>query len=156
MLLSIQEKVYIKKLKHYRIKNKQRDVKHENIFRHSLMESGIKYIRQKIINPYIVDFYFPKRNLVVEIDDDKKKKDSYFIKREDFIKKEGLHILHFLKSQIENNIEVCIDKVKEYPEIKRKKKNKLLKIKEIMISCINVKCCKRILINKLACIRCAN
>ena len=58
----------IKELKTFAKRNKNRDVHAESVFRKRLEREGIHYQRQKVINNYIVDFYLPKRNLIIEID----------------------------------------------------------------------------------------
>ena len=74
---------------------------------------GLDFDRQKIIGNYIVDFYCAEKNLVIEIDgsshDDKIEYDSI---RSDYLKGLGLKVIHFLDSDIKNNVDSIFDYLK--------------------------------------------
>ena len=76
---------------------------------------GYKFIRQKIIGRYIVDFYCAELNLVVEIDGrDHEFKEEYDTIREDDLIKMGLKIIRFSNHEIYNLLNECIENLREY------------------------------------------
>lgn len=66
---------------------------------------GLDFDRQKIIGNYIVDFYCPKLNLVLEIDgsshDDKYEYDA---RRDDYLTGLGLTVLHIEDRDVKFNM----------------------------------------------------
>ena len=83
-----------------------------------------RFTRQKIIGPYIVDFYCPKLKLVIEIDGEQhylEENVAYEKRREDYFQKEGYKILRFYKSDINKKLKntettiyySCIERAKE-------------------------------------------
>jgi very-short-patch-repair endonuclease len=84
---------------------------------------GYKFLRQKPIQKYIVDFYCHQLKLVIEVDgfshDDQK---EYDIDREKCIANLGIKILHYSNWQIMNNIDgVCEDIIENIEQIKQEK-----------------------------------
>lgn len=81
--------------------------------------SNNQFYRQKPIGEHIVDFYCPKAKLVIEIDGD-----SHFYQegiekdktRDDYLRKRGLKVLRFSNSDITNNIEGVIQRIKDEVE----------------------------------------
>jgi len=75
---------------------------------------GLQFYRQKIIDNYIVDFYCPKANLVIELDGgqhyskDGKEKDRI---RDDHLSKMGLTILRFSDRDLFKNLKGVIEKI---------------------------------------------
>ena len=76
-----------------------------------LREYPIHFYKQRIIGPYIVDFYCAKAKLVVELDGsqhfeaDGRTTDGV---RDDFLKNQGLEILRFPNNAVNENFEgVC-------------------------------------------------
>ncbi len=75
---------------------------------------GYQFFRQKPIGPFIVDFYCPKGNLVIEIDggqhysDEGKLKDSH---RDTYLGSLGLRVLRFSDKEIFENIEGVLEKI---------------------------------------------
>ena len=72
-----------------------------------------RFLRQKIIDNYIVDFYSPKKQIVIELDggqhyeDTAKQKDQ---ERDSYLKSLGLTILRYTNVDINKNFEgVCAD-----------------------------------------------
>lgn len=64
--------------------------------------SGHKFLRQKPIGPYIVDFYCAALKLVIEVDGDSHAAQaSYDAKRSDFLLQHGLHVQRY------SNLDVC-------------------------------------------------
>ena len=66
-----------------------------------------RFIRQKTIGYYIVDFYCPKLKLIIEIDSEQhfwKQNEEYEIRREKFLNDSGYKLLHFYNSDINKHI----------------------------------------------------
>ena len=71
---------------------------------------NLDFDRQKIIGNYIVDFYCPALNLVVEIDGNSHdNKLSYDMKRDEYFISLGLQIIHFADMDVKNNIGVVLE-----------------------------------------------
>jgi very-short-patch-repair endonuclease len=72
---------------------------------------GFKFRRQSSIGNYIVDFYCPKKKLVIEVDGD-----SHFspeaepldYEREEYLKSMGAKVIRFTNLDIYNNIEEVV------------------------------------------------
>ena len=69
--------------------------------------------RQKVIGPYIVDFYIASANLVIELDgsqhyeEDGKEHDR---KRDDYLAEQGLTVLRYSNREVHQEFEnVCAD-----------------------------------------------
>lgn len=78
--------------------------------------NGLQFYRQKPLGKYIVDFYCPAKNLVIEIDggqhfwDDNIKKDDG--ERDEYIVNVlGLKILRFTNIEVFQNIEGVINSI---------------------------------------------
>ncbi|HRZ78731.1 MAG TPA: DUF559 domain-containing protein [bacterium] len=76
---------------------------------------GVKFRRQHIIDRFIVDFYCVEKALIVEVDGEihlqQKDRDE---ERETILKSMGCEIIRFRNSEVENDIEKVIQKIKEY------------------------------------------
>ena len=76
---------------------------------------GLDFDRQRIIGNYIVDFYCPSLELVIEIDgsshDDKIEYDE---QRDAYLKGLGLSVIHILDIDIKCNLEGVIIYLKNY------------------------------------------
>ena len=75
---------------------------------------GHQFYRQKPIGNFIVDFYCPKANLIVELDGGQHYTESGRTKdqrRDDFMKISGLRVLRFSDREVFENIEGVIEKV---------------------------------------------
>ena len=67
---------------------------------------GFDFTRQKIISDYIVDFYCPILNLVIEIDGESHDfKGGYDEERDEFLKSLGLEILHFKDIDVKKSLD---------------------------------------------------
>ena len=75
---------------------------------------GYQFYRQKIIGNFIVDFYCPKVNLIIEIDggqhygDAVKQKD---MARDDFLKSSGLRVFRFSDREVFENLNGVLEKI---------------------------------------------
>jgi len=79
----------------------------------------LDFHRQKIIGNYIVDFYCPELDLVVEIDDKSHDyKGEYDYIRENYLKSFDLEIIHFKDSDIRYNLSRIMDDFYKYCECK--------------------------------------
>ena len=85
---------------------------------------GYQFSRQKPIGKYIVDFYCSKLSLVIEIDGSSHDgKQTYDKKREEELKKIGLHILRFDGYYVVNNIEGTLEIISQKIEEIKKERN---------------------------------
>ncbi len=71
----------------------------------------VRFLRQKIIESYIVDFYCSKANLVIEIDGDQHYQDENIISdelRSKTLEKYNLKVIRFTNIDVDKNFEgVC-------------------------------------------------
>ena len=75
--------------------------------------SGYKFLRQKPIGPYIVDFLCKDLNLIIEIDGySHEEKFNYDQKRDQYFKKLDFYIIHLRDKDIFNKIDNIIDDLK--------------------------------------------
>ena len=76
-----------------------------------LKNCPIRFLRQKVIENYIVDFYCKKLNLVIEIDGGQHYEDEsikYDNERTEVLNKYGLEVVRFTNIDIDKNFEgVC-------------------------------------------------
>ena len=79
----------------------------------------MKFWRQKPINNFIVDFYFPKLKLVIEVDGDSHFTDSglvYDEERTRVLEGYGLRVIRFTNDEVVQNFEgVCEQIMGFYP-----------------------------------------
>ncbi len=79
---------------------------------------GYQFTRQKPIGKYIVDFYCPKLQLIIEVDGDShNEKQEYDRKRQKELEDKGFHFLrldgHSVLKQTESVLTVIADKIEE-------------------------------------------
>lgn len=78
---------------------------------------GYQFYRQRIIGDYIVDFYCPKANLIIELDggqhytEEGMKKDK---SRDVYIKQEGYRVLRFSDKEVFENLHGIMERIYEY------------------------------------------
>lgn len=89
----------------------------ETVLRKAMFEAKIHYQKQKIMGKCIIDFYLPKRGLLIEIDGDShlqtKEKDY---RRDRFFESWGYITLRFTNEDVKYSLFNCISKILEYPE----------------------------------------
>jgi very-short-patch-repair endonuclease len=77
-------------------------------------QSGYQFYRQKILYHYIVDFYYPKLKLIIEIDgtshDNKTEYDEH---RDKILESYGLKILHYNDIKVLSNFHLVEKDFKE-------------------------------------------
>jgi len=78
---------------------------------------GCQFYRQKIIGQYIVDFYCPMAELVIELDggqhyeENGREKDRL---RDDVLTKMGIKVLRFSDREVFENIEAVMERIWSY------------------------------------------
>ena len=75
---------------------------------------GVQFYRQKPVGNYIVDFYCPKANLVVEIDGSQHYEESGMENdgvRDEYMRSIGLTVLRFSNREVLGNLTGVIEKV---------------------------------------------
>lgn len=76
---------------------------------------GYRFLRQKIIGNYIVDFFCPVLGLAIEIDgtshSNKKGYDKF---REEYLKLSGFRVLRFSNLDVESNIEIVVRTIEKF------------------------------------------
>lgn len=83
---------------------------------------GLDFDRQKIIGNYIVDFYNPNFNVVIEIDGESHDfKGLHDQNREFYLKSLGLEIIHFNDLDIKQNTNTVIESLYAYFKLKLRK-----------------------------------
>ncbi len=73
-----------------------------------LRDLPVKFVRQKTLGHYIVDFYCPERKIAVEIDGSQHyegKQEQYDIQRDEFLKTNGITVLRISNYDIAKNFE---------------------------------------------------
>lgn len=78
---------------------------------------GTKFKRQHSIGGYIADFYCQKYKLIIELDGEihnTKEAEEYDEVRDKYFKELGYKILRFQNSEVENDTEKVLDKIKNY------------------------------------------
>ena len=76
-----------------------------------------RFIRQKVIGNYIVDFYCPKACLIIELDGGQHYTPEGMLKdeiRDNFMAGLGFRVLRFLDGDVLKNIQGVIDEVLKY------------------------------------------
>lgn len=102
-------------------KNMTKEEKH--LWYDYLREYPIRFIRQKVIGKYIVDFYCAKARLVIELDGSQHYEDKEIEKdalRTEYLEQYGLKVIRISNLDINKNFEgVCIfidNEVKQIPQ----------------------------------------
>ena len=67
--------------------------------------AGFKFVRQKSIGPYIVDFLCRDRNLVVEVDGGQHAESESDKVRDAYLASEGYRVVRFWNSDVLSNID---------------------------------------------------
>ncbi len=82
--------------------------------------NGLNFDRQKVIGNYIVDFFCPTKNVVIEIDDAATHdyKGKYDEKRDNFLKKLGLTIIRFSAKEILKEMNEVVEFLKRHPALR--------------------------------------
>ncbi len=82
---------------------------------------GYKFLRQKPLEKYIVDFYCSKLQLVIELDGSShNEKEEYDINRTQVLQKTGLKVIRYYNRKITSDIEKVRDSIKFEIRIREK------------------------------------
>ena len=79
----------------------------------------VQFYRQKVIDNYIVDFYCPKANLVIELDggqhysEEGRYKDK---QRDNYLQSQGLDVIRYSDRDIFGNLEGVVNHIQNYLE----------------------------------------
>jgi len=77
---------------------------------------GVQIYRRRIIDDYIVDFYCPKADLIIEIDGSQHYTDEGINKdkiRDNFLKIQGFKVLRFSDKEVFENLKGVVEKIYE-------------------------------------------
>jgi len=78
---------------------------------------GLRFIRQKPIDRYIVDFYCPKSRIIIEVDGQSHiDKYQYDIERQFELERLGFRVLRVSEAYIRNNLVGVLDTIVKYVE----------------------------------------
>ncbi len=107
----------LKKYKNIRKALRNQPIKAEKLLWYKLRRKNLnyKFRRQASINNYVVDFYCPSLKFIIEIDGathSTEKEIVYDTKRENYLKSLSLNILRFNNSDIYQNIDGVIKRIK--------------------------------------------
>ncbi len=104
---------------------------------------GVKFRRQQPIGKYIVDFVCFEKNLIIELDGGQHNQNTCIqndIKRTIFLEKSGFSVLRFWNSEITENLDGVIQKIKTYlcPPLEGGPKSLISRWgKKLFIPCLN-------------------
>lgn len=76
---------------------------------------GIKFRRQHSVGGYILDFYCPEKNLIIELDGgvhNKKEAREYDKIRDKFLTNLGYQMLRIPNDEVDNSVEKVLDKIR--------------------------------------------
>ena len=73
---------------------------------------NLKFRRQHLIGPFIVDFYSPEKKLIIEVDGGTHiDNHTYDMDREKYLKSKGYKILRFLNTEVISGTADVLDKI---------------------------------------------
>ena len=97
---------------------KQHETDIEEIMKNCLIKNNIEFVKQYPIRckyGYIVDFFIPEKNLIVECDGEHwhKEGNSHDRKRDGYLNNRGFKMIRFRGQEIINHVQQCVDKIVE-------------------------------------------
>ncbi len=76
---------------------------------------GLDFYRQKVIGNYIVDFYCPRLDVVIEIDGcTHYNKQEYDAQRDKYLRSLGLHVLHIYDNDVKRDMNGVLQMVRHF------------------------------------------
>ncbi|MCC2631153.1 MAG: uncharacterized protein K0S38_962 [Candidatus Paceibacter sp.] len=76
---------------------------------------GFRFERQHSIGPYIVDFYCPKKKLIIELDGSQHLENKeYDETRTDYLETQGYKVLRFWNNEVNQNIIEVVEIIKNH------------------------------------------
>jgi very-short-patch-repair endonuclease len=73
--------------------------------------AGFKFVRQKAIGPYVVDFICRDRNLIIEVDGGQHAESESDQVRDAYLASEGYRVLRFWNSDVLRNIDGVLETI---------------------------------------------
>jgi very-short-patch-repair endonuclease len=67
--------------------------------------AGFKFVRQEAIGPFVVDFVFRERNLVIEVDGGQHAENPADVRRDAYLAAEGYRVIRFWNNDVLANRE---------------------------------------------------
>ncbi|MCH3951236.1 MAG: DUF559 domain-containing protein [Acidaminococcus sp.] len=105
--------------KNARMMRKNMTVVEKILWYQVLKKLPVRFLRQKIIYYYIVDFYCAKAKLIVEVDGiqhTEKEIEEYDAKRTAFLKNRGYEVIRFSNSEIAHDLYGVEERIKKVLE----------------------------------------
>ena len=100
---------YLKELRELAKNNRKKPTTGEEIIWKEILmkrKTGYKFLRQKPINRFILDFYCSEINLAIEIDGSSHDKKKYYDEARDvFLKQVGIKTIRFTNDEVMDDIE---------------------------------------------------
>ena len=107
---------YLKELTELSRKNRNNPTQAESKIWNEVLKqnkTGFRFLRQKPINRFILDFYCSELNIAIEIDGaSHNKKKKYDIERDKFLHQIGIETIRFTNNEVLNDIKKIKDKLK--------------------------------------------
>jgi len=83
--------------------------------------NGFDFDRQKMIGNYIVDFYCPACNVVIEIDGaSHNQKEEYDEKRDEFLMDLGLVVIHITAGDILSRLNAVLERLRDHSALRER------------------------------------
>ena len=79
-----------------------------------LKRMGVKFRRQAVIGPYIVDFVSFEKKLVIEVDGGQHSETTRDRGREEWLKNQGFEVLRFWNNEVIGNLEGVFEKIENH------------------------------------------
>ncbi len=82
---------------------------------------GFKFRRQFGVGPFVLDFYCPVLRLAIELDGEyhfSEEMESYDETRSMYLKRNGIHVLHFENCVVFDNPEGILESIREFAQSK--------------------------------------
>jgi very-short-patch-repair endonuclease len=106
---------YLEELRGLSRKNRKNPTKTENIVWYQILnfkKTGFKFLRQKPINRFVIDFYCKELLLAIEIDGNSHfKKQNYDEGRDKFMNNLNIKTIRFTNEEVLNNLNKVKDKI---------------------------------------------
>lgn len=85
-------------------------------------QEGLRFRRQVSIGKYVVDFYCPKRQLVIEVDGESHLTDvaqKHDVARQKYLEGLGIRVIRFLNTDVYTNLSGVIEEVLKQLEFRK-------------------------------------
>jgi len=103
---------YLEELRILSKKNRNNPTEAESVMWQFLRKSKYKFVRQKPIFRFILDFYCRELLLCIEIDGDShNKKKSYDLERDNYLKAVNIKTIRFTNDEVLNNFDKILERL---------------------------------------------